>query len=90
MESHGGTTFCALAALNLSGQLDLLSDSVKEKMTRWLMFRQVRFLAAVSQKSANYYYCNLGLLILVFRTVASMDGLIKQPIRAIHFGFQLQ
>lgn len=40
MESHGGTTFCALAALYLSGQMDVLSDTVKDKMTRWLMFRQ--------------------------------------------------
>lgn len=41
MESHGGTTFCALAALQLSRQMDVLTDTVKDKMTRWLMFRQV-------------------------------------------------
>ena len=40
MESHGGTTFCAVAALALSDQLDLLSESTKEKMKRWLLFRQ--------------------------------------------------
>lgn len=40
MESHGGTTFCAIAALELSGQLDILTPKVKEKIVRWLMFRQ--------------------------------------------------
>lgn len=52
MESHGGTTFCAIAALHLSDQLDVLSESAKEKMKRWLMFRQVceyeRFLLVLS------------------------------------------
>lgn len=42
MESHGGTTFCAIAALCLSGQLDQLSEKVKDKIVRWLIFRQVR------------------------------------------------
>lgn len=40
MESHGGTTFCAIAALELSGQLDILTPDVKDKMIRWLIFRQ--------------------------------------------------
>ncbi|XP_058448420.1 geranylgeranyl transferase type-1 subunit beta [Malaya genurostris] len=40
MESHGGTTFCAIAALQLSGQLHLLEPIVKEKIIRWLVFRQ--------------------------------------------------
>lgn len=40
MESHGGTTFCALAALELSDQLDLLTPRQLEKMKRWLLFRQ--------------------------------------------------
>lgn len=40
MESHGGTTFCALAALQLSDQLDLLSKRQLENMKRWLLFRQ--------------------------------------------------
>lgn len=40
MESHGGTTFCALAALQLSDQLDLLTNNQLEKMKRWLLFRQ--------------------------------------------------
>lgn len=40
MESHGGTTFCALAALQLSDQLDLLTNRQLEKMKRWLLFRQ--------------------------------------------------
>lgn len=40
MESHGGTTFCAIAALELSGQLDILTPEVKAKIIRWLLFRQ--------------------------------------------------
>jgi geranylgeranyl transferase type-1 subunit beta len=40
MESHGGTTFCAVASLYLSGQMDLLSEKQLEKMKRWLLFRQ--------------------------------------------------
>lgn len=41
MEAHGGTTFCAIAALQLSGQLDDLPKRTIEKMKRWLVFRQV-------------------------------------------------
>lgn len=41
MESHGGTTFCALAALEMSDQLDVLSEATREKIIRWLIFRQV-------------------------------------------------
>lgn len=41
MESHGGTTFCAIAALHLSGQMNILSESTKDKLIRWLVFRQV-------------------------------------------------
>lgn len=40
MESHGGTTFCALAALQLSDQMHLLSPKQLEKVKRWLLFRQ--------------------------------------------------
>lgn len=40
MESHGGTTFCALAALQLSDQMHLLNGKKLEKMKRWLLFRQ--------------------------------------------------
>lgn len=48
MESHGGTTFCAIATLQLSGQLDVLSNSVKEKMIRWLLFRQVSQIVSIN------------------------------------------
>lgn len=41
MESHGGTTFCAIAALHLSEQMDVLSEKAKDRMIRWLIFRQV-------------------------------------------------
>ncbi|XP_060658834.1 geranylgeranyl transferase type-1 subunit beta [Drosophila nasuta] len=40
-EAHGGTTFCALAALELSGQLDRLDATTLERIKRWLVFRQV-------------------------------------------------
>lgn len=40
-ESHGGTTFCAIAALSLSNQLDKLSESTIEGIKRWLIFRQI-------------------------------------------------
>lgn len=40
MESHGGTTFCALAALELSGRLYELSSKEIERVKRWLLFRQ--------------------------------------------------
>jgi geranylgeranyl transferase type-1 subunit beta len=40
MESHGGTTFCAIAALKLSNQLDQLPKKTIEKIKRWLIFRQ--------------------------------------------------
>ncbi|XP_032595268.1 geranylgeranyl transferase type-1 subunit beta isoform X2 [Drosophila grimshawi] len=40
-ESHGGTTFCALAALELSGQLHRLDAATLERIKRWLVFRQM-------------------------------------------------
>lgn len=40
-ESHGGTTFCAIAALQLSDQLEILSESAQDKLIRWLVLRQV-------------------------------------------------
>ncbi|GAB0098881.1 Geranylgeranyl transferase type I subunit beta [Sergentomyia squamirostris] len=40
MEGHGGTTFCAVAALHLSDQLDVLSTREVEGMKRWLVLRQ--------------------------------------------------
>lgn len=40
MESHGGTTFCALAALQMSGQLKELPSVTLERMKRWLVMRQ--------------------------------------------------
>lgn len=41
MESHGGTTFCAIAALDLSGQLADLPLRMREGMKRWLIMRQL-------------------------------------------------
>lgn len=41
MESHGGTTFCAIAALELSDQLNILDNNELERIKRWLVFRQI-------------------------------------------------
>lgn len=40
MESHGGTTFCALAALQMSGQLREVPQVTVDRMKRWLVMRQ--------------------------------------------------
>lgn len=40
MESHGGTTYCAISALSLSDQLGILSRKEIERIKRWLVFRQ--------------------------------------------------
>ncbi|KAI5643833.1 geranylgeranyl transferase type-1 subunit beta [Phthorimaea operculella] len=41
LESHGGTTYCALATLALTDQLHRLSEAQIEGLKRWLVFRQV-------------------------------------------------
>ncbi|XP_013183879.2 geranylgeranyl transferase type-1 subunit beta isoform X2 [Amyelois transitella] len=41
LESHGGTTFCALATLALTDQLDKLTHEQTEGLKRWLLFRQI-------------------------------------------------
>lgn len=41
LESHGGTTFCAIATLSLSNQLDKLSTQQTDGLKRWLVNRQV-------------------------------------------------
>ncbi|XP_053611621.1 geranylgeranyl transferase type-1 subunit beta [Plodia interpunctella] len=41
LESHGGTTFCALATLALTNQLDKLTYEQTEGLKRWLIFRQI-------------------------------------------------
>lgn len=41
LESHGGTTFCALATLKLTNQLDKLTEEQVEGLKRWLVFRQI-------------------------------------------------
>lgn len=40
MESHGGTMYCAIAALEMSGQLHALPERMLEGMKRWLVMRQ--------------------------------------------------
>jgi hypothetical protein len=39
MESHGGSTYCAVAALSLMGTLDVLSPAQHDKLVRWCAFR---------------------------------------------------
>ncbi|XP_050349743.1 geranylgeranyl transferase type-1 subunit beta [Nymphalis io] len=41
LESHGGTTFCALATLSLTNQLNKLTEYQIERLKRWLLFRQI-------------------------------------------------
>ncbi|VVC96985.1 geranylgeranyl transferase type-1 subunit beta [Leptidea sinapis] len=41
LESHGGTTFCALATLSLTNQLDQLTEKQIEGLKRWLILRQI-------------------------------------------------
>lgn len=40
LESHGGTTFCAIATLSLTNQLDKLTPVQTEGLKRWLVNRQ--------------------------------------------------
>ncbi|EDO31665.1 predicted protein [Nematostella vectensis] len=41
LESHGGSTFCAIASLSLMNQLDkVFTKSQLEKLIRWCIFRQ--------------------------------------------------
>ena len=39
LEAHGGSTYCALAALKHMGRLDALSVSQRRKLIRWCVFR---------------------------------------------------
>lgn len=39
LESHSGSTFCAVAALSLSNNLDRLTKAQLEALRRWLLFR---------------------------------------------------
>mmetsp|Transcript_11716 Transcript_11716/g.17751 ORF Transcript_11716/g.17751 Transcript_11716/m.17751 type:complete len:361 (-) Transcript_11716:82-1164(-) len=39
-EAHGGSTYCALASLQLMGRLDALSSMEKDTMLRWCLRRQ--------------------------------------------------
>ncbi|XP_067624364.1 geranylgeranyl transferase type-1 subunit beta isoform X2 [Eurosta solidaginis] len=55
-EAHGGTTFCALAALDLSGQLAHLDETTKENILRWLIFRQVNGFQGRPNKTVDTCY----------------------------------
>lgn len=39
LESHGGSTYCAVAALHLMDKMDVLSDKLRERATRWCVMR---------------------------------------------------
>ncbi|KAL0870613.1 hypothetical protein ABMA27_005573 [Loxostege sticticalis] len=56
LESHGGTTFCALATLALTKQLDKLSTEQVEGLKRWLLFRQVDGFNGRPNKSVDTCY----------------------------------
>ncbi|XP_054743002.1 geranylgeranyl transferase type-1 subunit beta [Anastrepha obliqua] len=55
-EAHGGTTFCALAALELSGQLHRLDETTRENIKRWLIFRQVNGFQGRPNKTVDTCY----------------------------------
>ncbi|XP_050321538.1 geranylgeranyl transferase type-1 subunit beta [Bactrocera neohumeralis] len=55
-EAHGGTTFCALAALELSGQLHRLDVTTIENIKRWLIFRQVNGFQGRPNKAVDTCY----------------------------------
>lgn len=82
MESHGGTTFCAIATLQLSDQLNLMSSSVKDKMIRWLLFRQV------SQSAVNTPFQEMMKINLYvsFRREDLMGARTNRPIHVTRFG----
>ena len=39
-ESHGGSTYCALAALQLMGKLDVISEESRSRLIYWCLNRQ--------------------------------------------------
>ena len=39
LEAHGGSTYCAVAALSMLGELTNLDSNIKEKCLKWLSFR---------------------------------------------------
>ncbi|KAI9583917.1 geranylgeranyl transferase type-1 subunit beta [Glossina fuscipes] len=55
-EGHGGTTYCALAALELSGQLNRISAAALEDIKRWCIFRQVNGFQGRPNKPADTCY----------------------------------
>jgi len=40
LEAHGGSTYCAVAALSLMGRLQDLGEKTLERLTEWCIFRQ--------------------------------------------------
>ncbi|CAB3384577.1 Hypothetical predicted protein [Cloeon dipterum] len=41
LEAHGGSTYCAIAALVLMGRLSIFSDEQLDRLRNWLLMRQV-------------------------------------------------
>jgi geranylgeranyl transferase type-1 subunit beta len=41
LEAHGGSTYCAIAALVLMDRLDVFSPDQLDKLQRWLLLRQI-------------------------------------------------
>ncbi|EFC45377.1 predicted protein [Naegleria gruberi] len=54
LESHGGSTYCAIAALDLMGYLDKLDH--QEEMKEWLLKRQLSGFQGRPQKDADTCY----------------------------------
>lgn len=53
-EAHGGSTYCAIAALTLMGKLDSLEN--KESLIRWLLERQISGFQGRVEKVADTCY----------------------------------
>nr|CAG4707660.1 unnamed protein product [Naegleria fowleri] len=54
LESHGGSTYCAIAALHLMGMIDRLDH--QEEMKEWLLKRQISGFHGRPQKDADTCY----------------------------------
>lgn len=55
-EAHGGSTFCAIAALNLMDKLDILSEKEIETLKAWLVNRQTNGFNGRANKPSDSCY----------------------------------
>ncbi|KAI3640223.1 hypothetical protein MIR68_001101 [Amoeboaphelidium protococcarum] len=55
-ESHGGSTYCAVASLSLLGRLDPMSEIKRDQLQRWLIKRQIGGFNGRLNKDADTCY----------------------------------